>query len=209
MAEAHAFRFLGGAICLDLANTLSERWSGTPIERLERYSDLVAWARQGQLISDRQVRELLREAELRPGEAAKVLAGARELRELVYRIFEAMAGGRPPTRTDLEALNGWLPRALAHLQLARSDEGFAWSWREGEGGRPALDCMIWPAVRSAAELLAATATPGQVRVCQADDCAWIFLDTSRNHSRRWCEMSNCGNRAKARRFYRRQQKGER
>ena len=40
-----------------------------------------------------------------------------------------------------------------------------------------------------------------VRECGASDCAWLFLDTSKNHHRRWCDMTRCGNRAKVRRFY--------
>src|SRR5262249_55602708 len=95
--------------------------------------------------------------------------------------------------------NRALPRALAHLELASAPDGFVWRWRTAE----ALDPMLWPVVRSAAELLVAT-RDSDLRVCEARDCAWIFLDDTKNHSRRSCEMKECGNGEKARGSYDRQ-----
>ena len=88
-----------------------------------------------------------------------------------------------------------MTEAMGHLRVGWEEGLFRWSWAEEE----ALDCMLWPVVRSAAELLNSDLL-SRVRVCPADDCAWLFLDQSRNRSRRWCDMSTCGNRSKARRF---------
>jgi predicted RNA-binding Zn ribbon-like protein len=95
----------------------------------------------------------------------------------------------------LAVLNEELASAMARSQVVPTDEGFTWLW--AQGGK-ALDCMLWPIARSAADLL----TDGpldSVRVCEGRGCGWMFLDTSRNRTRRWCDMKICGNRAKARR----------
>jgi predicted RNA-binding Zn ribbon-like protein len=53
--------------------------------------------------------------------------------------------------------------------------------------------------RSAAELLQSEEL-GRVRRCDGEDCRWLFLDTSRSRNRRWCDMADCGNTAKVRRY---------
>jgi len=65
-----------------------------------------------------------------------------------------------------------------------------------------LERINWLIVRSAADLLTSDKLH-DVRACSAEDCRWLFLDISKNHSRRWCDMETCGNQAKARRHYRR------
>src|SRR5262249_38524656 len=155
---------------LDLANTLGERWSKAPREHLTSYRDLVSWARQGELIDERQAHRLLRRAEQEPAAATDTLARAIDLREAIYRIFDGAATGRAPARRDVEVINGLLPRALAQLELVgvgKGGRGFAWRWRDDPN---ALDRMLWPVVKSAADLLADLGH-GQVRVCAADDCA--------------------------------------
>jgi predicted RNA-binding Zn ribbon-like protein len=121
------------------------------------------------------------------------------LREAVYRIFSAVAGSRSPQPADLAILNATLAAALASLRIVTMGNGFIWVWG---GGEEALDRVVWPVALSAAGLL----TSGErraVRECAATNCAWLFLDTTRNRSRRWCDMKVCGNRAKARRHYER------
>src|ERR687888_470126 len=78
------------------------------------------------------------------------------------------------------------------------DAALAWSWADAA---VRLDAPLWPLVRLAAELLVGPELE-RVRECAAGDCRWLFLDTSKNRSRRWCDMKSCGNRAKVRRFYR-------
>jgi predicted RNA-binding Zn ribbon-like protein len=114
-----------------------------------------------------------------------------------------VASGQMPLPADLATLNGLLSRILPHLQLIPSGEGFTWGWARSKTD---LEQVFWPVVYAAAELLTSEklARLGQ---CAGQDCGWLFLDTSRNHSRRWCEMQHCGNRVKARRHYRRRQAG--
>jgi predicted RNA-binding Zn ribbon-like protein len=200
-AAPHEFEISGGALCLDLANTVSNR--GTePVERLVRYGDLVDWARQAGAAEDGEATALRRRAAAEPGAAAAVLARARTLREALYALFSAAAAGRPGPEAALAVFNAELPAALARRRLARDGAGYRWrDAAPGEG--PPLDAPLAPVVRSAAELLA-SGELALVRECAADTCGWLFLDRSRNRSRRWCDMKVCGNRAKARRHYRRQ-----
>ena len=122
------------------------------------------------------------------------------MREAIYRIFSGIAQDEEVEDADLGILNGVLSDAMSHLKISKSSGGFTWDWF---GSAEAFDQISWPVVRSAAELLNSEQLD-RVRHC-ADDrgCGMLFLDTSRNKSRRWCSMESCGNRAKAKRHYQR------
>jgi predicted RNA-binding Zn ribbon-like protein len=186
-------------LCLDFVNTANWHASEQPGEEINRYADLVVWAREKGVITDRTADRLLQQASRHPGEAAVVLERAITLREALYRIFSAIAGGHPADNDDLVALNEVLVEALTQLQIVATEDGFAWNWI---GHVESLDWMLLPIARSAADLLASPEDLKRVGEC-ADDrgCGWIFYDQSRNHSRRWCDMKDCGNRAKVRRHY--------
>ncbi len=193
----YAFDFGGGELCLDFANTLSgsrER----PTERLKSYQDLLAWGSQAGILNDEDVRHLGRLAAEHPRKAAAALAEAIALREALFRIISAVIAGTPPTDEDLTTLNAALPRALEHLRVAPRARGCEWKWTEEEG---ALDRMLWPIARSAADLLVSSEVQRVRRCANSEECDWLFIDTTRNRSRRWCDMRSCGNRAKARRHY--------
>jgi predicted RNA-binding Zn ribbon-like protein len=196
-ATPWTFHLSGGRLCLDLANTVSWRRSDRPIERLGSYADLLAWSRQTGLVPEADARTLAREATRRSAEAARVLAQAIALREVIYRIFSAIAGSGAPAPADLAALNGALAGAFTRLRITPAAGRFALEW---DAGRPAFDRMLWPAARSAAELLVSDDL-AHVRTCPAENCGWVFVDTTKNRSRRWCDMKVCGNRAKVRRHY--------
>jgi predicted RNA-binding Zn ribbon-like protein len=186
------FDLCGGHVALDFANTVSDRPSPAPIERLREYSDLVRFAVQTGITTKTAARSLLRAAESDPRAADKTLVAARALREALYALFFAQATGRPPNRRDLALVDA----AWHRLSL---DSDFHWTWTDGP---EALDSMLGPIVEGAVALL--TAGPrDRVRKCESDTCQWVFLDTSKNRSRRWCDMKQCGNREKARRFYER------
>lgn len=186
-------------LSLGFANTLDDRLIG-PVERLNSYGDLVAWGHESSILTEQEAEWLAQEAVRRPVEAASTLARALALREAIYRIFSAVAGGRVPEAADITTLNIALAGALAVLQIVATEHGFAWVW--SHGGKE-LDQMLWAVALSAVNLLTSDEL-WAVRECAATDCGWLFLDTTRNRSRRWCDMTSCGNRAKARRHYERQ-----
>ncbi len=196
------FELLGGRLCLDFANTLSGKRLREPVERLKTWNDLVSWGRQVGALAEDLARRLDLEGQRRPGEAAAALRRALELREALFRIFRATAEGNGPAAEDLELLNAVVARARSHERLVRAAGRYRFACPEGAVG---LDAVIWPVARSAAELLTSDDL-ARVRICGAmpvDGCGWLFLDETRSGTRRWCSMKDCGNRAKARRHYRR------
>jgi predicted RNA-binding Zn ribbon-like protein len=192
-------------LCLDFANTADWHASDHPQETLNSYADLVSWAKETGILTDLQARQLTCEAAARHEAATAVLRRAVALREAIYRVFSAVAGGRPPEASDLTIMNGELSKALARMQIIQVADAFVWEWT---GGEAALDRVLWAVVRSTADLLVSEKL-SRVGQC-ADDrgCGWLFLDMSRNRSRRWCDMKDCGNRAKARRHYDRKRRSE-
>lgn len=192
------FKYIAGHPALDFANT-ADRWDdGVPAgEKLKAYDDLLAWSEGAGLIDRSVARRLQAEAARHPRDAVRVLAKARALRSLVYRLFAQAGEGRRAV-ADLDTLNAALATVLPHRRLAATTAGFEWGWDDSI----VLDRPLWPVLQAAAALLASERLP-RVRVCGGERCHWLFLDETKNRSRRWCDMSVCGNRAKARRHYQR------
>ncbi|HLW48169.1 MAG TPA: ABATE domain-containing protein [bacterium] len=197
-APEYVFDFSGGRLCLDFINTVGSR--AHPKERLNSYSDLLSWARQAGVLSERDAQRLARAAKRRPDEAAQTVADAVRLREAMFRILTGAAARRPQRPDDMNMLNTALARALAQVRLDASAQGCVHVWA-GDGDQ--LDRMLWPVLRSAMDVLTSDEERERIHKCESPTCDWLFLDTSRNRSRRWCDMKSCGNRAKARRYYER------
>ncbi len=194
------FELVGGSLALDFVNS-QDRMLGKPwVERIGSYGELLAWSAETGSLPRERLRRLAGGAEERPQEARRVLQRARELREACYRIFAGLVEEKPPARADLEAVNAGLAASLAHARLAPESDGFAWDW---DPDPEALDAPLWPVARSVAELLASPER-AYVKRCASETCLWLFLDTSKNHQRRWCDMKVCGNRAKVRAHRKRQ-----
>ncbi len=194
----YVFELTGGALCLDLANTLDNRKAPAPRELLVGFEDLAAWGAQAGAVPDAITRALRREARAHPRVAARALQRARQVREVLYAIFSAVARAHVPPGAAMDRLNLELPRAFGSRRLDRAAGSPAWAWVEHDP--PDLDRILWPVVVSAAELLTSTELD-RVRECAGERCSWLFLDRSKNGSRRWCDMTVCGNRSKARRHY--------
>jgi predicted RNA-binding Zn ribbon-like protein len=177
---------VGGDPALDLANTLG----GSPGETLVDYAELAAWAERVGVVESAERLEAL--GDERPAEAKNALTAARELRTLVDAVFRALAKGDEP---PLGALDGLLARgaeATARARLRRGDGSFELAW-DGED----LERVVWPLAAAAVDLLR-HGPLDSLKVCEG--CPWLFLDTSRNRSRRWCSMNVCGGAAKMRRY---------
>jgi predicted RNA-binding Zn ribbon-like protein len=185
-------RLIGGRLCLDFVNTVDCHTSARPKEYLVSYAALVAWGGHAGLLQNQAAAALLAEAARHPAEAAVALAVATRLRAALYRIFTGAA-----VPDDVAALNRVLADERRQARVAQTTSGFTWDWALDESR---LDQLLWPIACSAAELLT-SADLALVRECEGERCSWLFLDTSRNRTRRWCSMEDCGNRAKARRYY--------
>lgn len=187
---------VGGRPSLDFVNTEGGHRNGPP-EWLESYGDIVGWGASVGLLDAEEATDLLMEASAKPEEANRVFERTIELREGLFRVLRSVREGRESAGGDLAVLDRELSTALARLKLTPGGDRFEWRFM---GGERALDRVLWPIVRDAADLLSSDVLE-RIEECDGDNCTWLFVDTSRNHSRRWCKMGDCGNRAKARRYY--------
>jgi len=190
------FEFVGGDPCLDFVNTVGGSREGVPRENLHAYGDLLSWAAQAHLISDQDRKSLEAFAIRDRLRSAEVLGRAIKLREAVYQTLYRLITQKPADERDLATINLELATALAHAKLVAEQKTFTWGW---DARVSDLDLPLWPVVRSAAELLSNSDQLPLVRHCHGEGCGWLFLDQTKNHSRRWCVMKDCGNRAKVRR----------
>jgi predicted RNA-binding Zn ribbon-like protein len=200
-SQGWTFDRTGGRLAIDFANTVSRR-TGTPVERIPEYQDLVAFGVQTGVLSEAHGRRLLARARERPLVARRVAERARQLREALHRIFCARAAGTRAEEDDLALVNEALGQAFSRLELVAQAHRYAAEFRGGDE----LDAMIPPLLRDAMDLLTAP-DEGRLRRCEFDECRWLFFDGSKNKSRRWCDMRTCGNVIKARRHYAKQRDG--
>lgn len=196
-----AFDLVAGDLGLDFVNTLDDRFSGEPKELLKTYGDLARFAEDTGILSTREVDRLLVRLPASPEAAQSALAAAIELREALHAVYWATVNRKPAPQSELTTLNRFVQAAAQHVQLVQSRGRFEWKPEEALN----FNAPLWPIARAAADLLASDQL-SLVRPCAAKTCLWLFLDTSKNHRRRWCDMTKCGNRAKFQRFYKRKKK---
>ncbi|KZB88289.1 CGNR zinc finger domain-containing protein [Amycolatopsis regifaucium] len=183
---------IGGLVCLDFANTVGPRRTRPDKDAHDYLSDfasLIEWSTDAGIIGANRA-GLLRKRVRRDPEAARgTLSRAKQLREAIYAIFAAIAQGDEPPGQALAHLQQAYAEALRHADLVSTPTGLDWSWSP----RGELDCVLWPVARSAVET-AINADFDRIKECLGHDgsCGWLFYDTSKNGSRRWCSMSACG-----------------
>jgi len=196
----HGFEFVGGSVALDFANTLGGMHTAPTHEHLIEYADLVEFGRSAGTLSRTETRRLIEDATQQPARAAAVLRRAIGLREAIWRVFDAFAKSERAGAADLAAIQEEELAALKHARFAQNGSDVAYRWSD----ELLLDRPLWDIARSASELLRSKSDLSRVRECGSATCEWLFIDKSRNHSRRWCDMKDCGNAAKVRRFRQRQ-----
>lgn len=173
---------VAGNLALDFANTAAGRETPTPIEHLAAAGDLAAWAADAG-VTARQVRV-----------SPRLLAAALGLREAIFRIGAAIAHNTTPGRADLAGVKNVAAKSVSAASLAPTDGQF----RLDFSATPAEAALLGPIAWSALDLLA-SGRLDRVKQCAGPGCGWLYLDTSKNGARRWCDMATCGNRTKARR----------
>jgi predicted RNA-binding Zn ribbon-like protein len=125
--------------------------------------------------------------------AAADVERARAIRRVLTRIFVAVAAGERPASADLAAFAADYAATLGTAVVTPIDDHYGFAPPAG------LDAILLPVLESARTLLT-TDQVHRVRQCPADDCGWLFVDASRNGTRRWCRMDGCGAKAKMRRY---------
>jgi len=195
--QAEEPKLVGGASCLDFTNTIDWRGRDHPEESLTDYTDLIEWSRAAGVLDDAEAEELLSRGAMTPRHAESIYLRGIELREAIYKVFSAACENAEPAEADLETLNRVLSEALSHTRLAILGGAYTMEY----DSKPP-EYILWRLAASASKLLTSEDVD-RVKRCASDECGWLFLDTSRNRSRRWCSMESCGNRTKARRHYRR------
>lgn len=184
---------LGTALCLDFANTVSSR-PAPEHDYLGSYAELVGWAQRAGLLAASEAAALARQGD----PARKAWQQALRQRELIYLTFSAAARGTAPKReTMAKVMEGYAAALGAAQYVAAPGGGYQPTWPPGQ--KP--ETLLWPIWHSAGALLL---SPELSKTKECPSCGWLFVDRSKNGSRRWCNMNVCGAREKMRRYQQRQ-----
>ena len=185
----------GGCTCFDFTNTVNSRHVSSGHEYLKTYADLLEWCNRTGLISSARIKELFDLANSRQKEAEQIMEGAMMGREVLFRVFSAVAAGQKPDRKDLAAFNEKVSDSLSHVRL---------TMKNGEKSldlspdKPDLEEPLWQIYKSAFDVWI---NEDVDRIKECESCGWLFLDKSKNNRRRWCNMKTCGSSDKALRYY--------
>jgi len=190
----YPFDFCGGHLAIDFTNTVGDR-GAEPVEHFRTFGDVVAWAEARGLLARGAAAALRQRAADEPEAAARTFRSAMVLREALYNVLAAASSGRRVRPADLNVVNQHVADTFKGAALAASGGRFLLETRADAW----LDPVTRPVVRAAVDLLTSD-TLNHVGRCADEECAWLFLDTTRSRTRRWCDMRSCGNRNKVRRF---------
>jgi predicted RNA-binding Zn ribbon-like protein len=194
LGKKSPFKLNAENVALDFVNTLDDRYAPSgPRELLPAYADLLRFCREAAILTQTESGRL---NALPKAVQEKSLSAAIELRELLARIFYRVVEGRSPANEDRIALEHWAATCAQHRELRWKDGRLTWAWKalDADPDTPALLLA-----EGGLELITAD-PPARLHTCASGTCRWLFLDISKNRTRRWCDMKTCGNRAKARRY---------
>jgi predicted RNA-binding Zn ribbon-like protein len=192
----HEIELAGGALALDFANTVGGTHVSPTHDHLRSYGDIASFAVLAGALEPSVAKRLTQRAGRDPKRASAVYELGIALRESIWAVFSALASGDAPRDDDLALIGDAAAAGAARSRLVFDKDGIGWSL---PADSEELERPLWDIARSAADLLT-SGDHDRIKECASTTCEWVFLDRSRNRSRRWCDMSDCGNRAKARRF---------
>lgn len=195
--EGMLYELTGGNLALDFVNTVDSRPTDHPNELLPTYNELFSWARQTKVRSRLEELNLIKKADRHPGEGETARKSAIALREILFQIFNNVIDEKKIPEDTLARWNKYVQRSNDSYQMVKTKDGFSW---ECNADPLEFDAILWPIIHSAVELMTSSSIQ-KLRRCAADNCDWLFLDLSKTGNRRWCDMTVCGNRTKAQRFY--------
>ena len=188
------YAFIGNNLSLDFVNTVGYISSENPTENLNSFSDLIEWSKQGKLISDDEAIVIFTKAKKNILESEKVFRRVLRLRKSVYDIFRSVISGEEIFDKDLTVFNRELSLAMSKAEIFSREGELIWDWKND-----GIERILFLITRIAAQLLTSSDLE-KLKCCSGENCGWLFYDTSKNKRRQWCDMRDCGNLAKARRF---------
>lgn len=188
--------FLGGNLSLDFVNTVHNRHEAPLRNLLKNYLDLVTWAHFATAINNSQKERLLQNGRKNQRKANQIYKDSLQLREALYDFIASMINREEVSRVNMQLINQWYSKASSNLELTRLDDCFVLDWNAES---LELGSVLWPIIRAFVNLVT---SEDRNRIKQCSNCGYLFVDNSKNNSRRWCSMEICGNRVKARRHAR-------
>jgi len=198
----HGFEYIGGDLSTDFINTKSGRINGDGHEHVQTYADVVAFVREAGLLKPAEAKRLVAAAQARPEKATQLYRRAVALREATFRAYERLIQQKDPAPEDLAVMGAEASKAVGRACFVKSADGFSWDWADTDD----LERPLWPIARAVADVLIHEENRSLLRECADDTCAWLFVDRTKNHSRRWCDMNTCGTRNKMREYRERQKR---
>lgn len=194
----------GGVGCLDFINSASDTEDGQTVERLNEYTDLLILAERTDLLTTGIIKSLHLNARKNPAEAQRILTNAKRCRQLLLTVLTAVATKKTAALDN---------KTLAHLnkvfRQAASRRGFRLAGKQlvenWELETVHLSLPLDAFLISAFDLLKSDRQQ-YIRKCAA--CDWLFLDKSKSHRRKWCDMQTCGSSVKSKRYYEKRKREE-
>ena len=185
--------------CIDFANSVEPHVEGAK-QPFADYSEFVRWAHHEGLLDDAEARRCIERARVHPRRARTVQRRAAALQRALRAVLSAAARGAPPPAVALDDLNAEIGRAMVAVRLVPTESGWRRVWLDP---RDDLGWVLGPVARSAADLLVSPAS-SRLKECPGSPgrpCGFLFVDETRNRSRRWCSGATCGNRSRLHRHY--------
>lgn len=191
---------VGGEISIDFINTVHRYDKEEEADELKDYKILLDWLLLSETINTDQYKKFKSAAKNNPEKAEHALKKAQEIRRALFKVLLSHAHKDKVDQKNLDILGEFWKEAHAHATFISKNEGGSWKF---EIDKTDLMSVIYPIIDNAVILLQSKDV-GKIRLCESSNCTWLFLDRSKNHSRRWCQMEICGNREKAKRHYNKQ-----
>lgn len=189
------YKLIGGSLCFDFTNTVSWRGQENSHEWFDPIDNLVVWAQLTHILDTTEVTALREHMNVSPEINERTLHTLITTRETLYRAFSNVISDKRPDEKDLQSINIQVKAALSHLEISSFNGGFELTWQRKVS---ALQKVRYSVIKSAADVLI---TEDLTRVKKCPSCQWLYLDKSKNKSRRWCTMEDCGNRHKVNAFH--------
>jgi predicted RNA-binding Zn ribbon-like protein len=192
--------FVGGVACLNFTNTAGGHTKIREVERIPTYGDAISWGLYAELISPAEAKALLALIKTDPKDAMHRVRELQLFRESLHRLVTAIAHKTEPQRADFTRVRGTIAKALSAAEMQPGESEFNWS---ADADALGLGTMISRVALSAHHMLSRE-KPSQLRQCQI--CTWLFIDRTKNQTRRFCRQDACGNKSRAERFYSKKRK---